>query len=69
MKLFKVKVNLLFLLFVSIFSACDNATILFPKTGFVNAYEAVKLAATLQGERNNKKPIIINSKIVNKKKG
>ncbi|MDB5223507.1 MAG: peptidase [Chitinophagaceae bacterium] len=37
--------------------------------GFVNAYEAVKLAATLKGERNNKQPIIINSKIVNKKKG
>ena len=37
--------------------------------GFVNAYEAVKLASTLKGERNNKPPVIIKSKIVIKKKG
>ena len=37
--------------------------------GFVNAYEAVKLAATLKGERINKKPVIIKSKIIKKKKG
>ncbi len=37
--------------------------------GFVNAYEAVKLAATIKGERNIKQPIIIKSKIVNQKKG
>lgn len=37
--------------------------------GLVNAYEAAKLAATIKGERNNKQPVIIKSKIVNKKKG
>ncbi|HUS00683.1 MAG TPA: S8 family serine peptidase, partial [Chitinophagaceae bacterium] len=37
--------------------------------GFVNAYEAAKLAATLKGERNVTQPIIIKPKIVNKKKG
>lgn len=36
--------------------------------GFVNAYEAVKLAATLKGERNLNQPIIIKPKIVKKKK-
>lgn len=36
--------------------------------GLVNAYEAAKLAATLKGERY-KEPVIIKSKIVNKKKG
>ncbi len=36
--------------------------------GFVNAYEAVKLASTLKGERNNKAPVIIKPKIVIKKK-
>ncbi|MDQ6890659.1 MAG: S8 family peptidase [Bacteroidota bacterium] len=37
--------------------------------GLVNAYEAAKLAATLKGERNLKEPIIIKSKIKNKKRG
>jgi subtilisin family serine protease len=37
--------------------------------GFVNASEAVKLAATIKGERNIKQPIIIKPKIVNQKKG
>ena len=37
--------------------------------GIVNAYEAVKLAATIKGERNNKQPAIIKPKIVKKKKG
>jgi subtilisin family serine protease len=38
--------------------------------GIVNAYEAVKLAATIKGERINKQqPVIIKSKIVNQKKG
>jgi len=37
--------------------------------GFVNAYEAVKLAATLKGERNSQPPLIIKPKIINKKKG
>ena len=36
--------------------------------GFVNAYEAVKLASTLKGERNTA-PVIIKPKIVVKKKG
>ena len=36
--------------------------------GIVNAYEAVKLAATIKGERN-KLPVIIKPKIVNTKKG
>ena len=36
--------------------------------GIVNAYDAVKLAATLKGERT-KEPIIIKSKIKNKTKG
>jgi subtilisin family serine protease len=33
--------------------------------GLVNAYEAVKLASTIKGERN-KQPVIIKSKVVNK---
>ena len=37
--------------------------------GIVNAYDAVKLAATIKGERNTKEPIIIKSKIVTKKNG
>lgn len=37
--------------------------------GIVNAYEAVKLAATIKGERNIKEPIIIKSKIKTKAKG
>lgn len=36
--------------------------------GFINAYEAVKLAALVKGERV-KQPVIIKSKIVKKKKG
>ena len=34
--------------------------------GIVNAYEAVKLAATLKGERNTQVPVIIKTKIVKK---
>jgi len=37
--------------------------------GFVNAYEAAKLAATLQGEKTTPSPVIIKPKIVKKKKG
>ncbi len=38
--------------------------------GFLNAYEAAKLAATIKGERmNNPPPVIIKPKIVNKKRG
>ncbi len=36
--------------------------------GMVNAYEAIKLAATIKGERNIKEPVIIKPKIVKKKK-
>ncbi len=37
--------------------------------GFLNAFEAVKLAATLKGDRVNNQPVIIKSKIINNKKG
>ncbi len=37
--------------------------------GFLNAYESVKLAATLKGDRVNKQPVIIKSKMINNKKG
>jgi subtilisin family serine protease len=37
--------------------------------GFINAYQAIKLAATIKGERNAKQPVIIKPKIVKKKKG
>jgi subtilisin family serine protease len=37
--------------------------------GFLNAYEAVKLAATIKGDRNTKEPINIKPKIVKKQKG
>ncbi len=37
--------------------------------GFVNAYEAVKLAATIKGERNLKQPVLIAPKIIKHKKG
>ncbi|HEY8689425.1 MAG TPA: S8 family peptidase [Chitinophagaceae bacterium] len=37
--------------------------------GFLNAYEAVKLAATIKGDRSSKEPLTIKPKIVAKKKG
>ena len=37
--------------------------------GFLNAYEAVKLAATIKGDRNTKEPINIKPKIITNKKG
>ena len=37
--------------------------------GIVNAYEAVKLAATLKGENNNKNEILPKSKLIKNKKG
>lgn len=46
-----------------------NASDISKTGGFVNAYEAIKLAATLEGERNNQSPVLIKPKIVNKKKG
>jgi hypothetical protein len=37
--------------------------------GVVNAYEAVKLAATLKGEPNTEKEVLPKPKMVTKKKG